>query len=125
MIPPTIALDDHYKGDAWEGMSIGPIVEDIDGTSTPPASACVSCRLQFREKRNKNLGYTFQSGTAVPGTGTITITSASLYTFDIPEQVLPLPAGDWVWDFETTDAAGLPITWVQGTMRVVQDKSYG
>lgn len=124
MVPPTIDLDDHYRGDAWEGISFGPIVEDIDGTPTPPAAACASCRLQFREKRTKALGYAFASGIPVDGIGTITIVSASLYTFNIPEQVLPLPAGVWMWDFETTDINGLPTTWVQGTMRVRQDKSW-
>lgn len=126
MVPPTIALDDHYRGDAWEGMSIGPIVEDVDGTPTPPASACASCRLQFRNKTTLALGYEFVSGAEIPdGCGEITIVSAALYTFNIAEQILPLDAGYWVWDFETTDAAGLTVTWVQGTLRVRQDKTYG
>lgn len=124
MIPPTINLDDHYRGDAWEGISFGPIVEDINGTPTPPALACVSCRMQFRKKRGLELGYELSSVPAT-GKGTITIVDAATYEFSVPRQLILLDAGDWLWDFETTDSAGLPTTWVQGTLLVKQDKTYG
>jgi hypothetical protein len=121
--PPIINLGSHYRGDGWDGMTIGPIVEDVNGAPTPPALPCLSCRMHFRDKRDV-LGYALSSSPG-SGEGTIIINNANTYVFTIPRQVLGLDSGLWKFDFETMDSSGIPITWFQGTMKVDKDKSYG
>ena len=124
MVPCTLNLSDYYKGDAWEGMSVGPIIMDNGGPSPEyPTYSCVSCRMHFRDAE-LNLGFALSSNPGV-GEGTITITDDGTYEFDIPRQVLDLNAGTWEYDFETTDTEGMPITWFRGKLKVIQDKSYG
>ena len=122
-IPPKLTLDPHYRGDAWEGMTIGPIVEDVNGVPTPPALECVSCRMHFRDKDGV-LGYALSSNPG-QGQGTITIVNATTYVFAIPRQLLALEAGTWELDFETTDSSSMPTTWFQGSIKVNKDKTYG
>ena len=125
MIPYTLNLSDYYKGDAWEGMSIGPITVDDGGpTPVPPTYSCVSCRMHFRNPETLALGFALSDDPEV-GEGTITITDDGTYEFDIPRQVLGLAAGTWEYDFETTDTEGMPTTWFRGKLKVIQDKSYG
>lgn len=123
MTPYTLDLEDHYKGDAWEGMSIGPIVIDDGDGPVSPALPCASCRMQFRNGKTLDLGYSLSSD---PGTGegTITILDDATYEFEIPRQLLGLDAGTWEYDFETTDTDDLPTTWFKGKIKVRQDKSY-
>ena len=117
MVPYILNLADYYKGDGWDGMTIGPI--------TPiPTYSSVSCRLHFRDPETLALGYALSSNPGI-GEGTITITDDGTYEFDIPRQVLGLTAGTWEYDFETTDTEGIPTTWFRGKLKVLQDKSYG
>lgn len=121
MPPATLNLDQYYRGDAWDGLHIGPMSE----SGLPLPSPCVSARMHFRNPKTSALGHALSS-TPAPGEGLITIVSAANYEFDIPRQVLSgLDAGKWLWDFETIDAAGLPSTWIKGELTVAQDQTYG
>ena len=119
MTPALLNLAPYYRGDAWEGLTIGPI---SDGG--PPDSPCVSARIHFRDPKTRALGYALST---VPGSGegTIIIDDAVNYEFTIPQQVLGLAAGKWLYDFETIDAAGKPLTWIKGSITVTQDQTYG
>lgn len=121
MPPAIVTLDPYYRGDAWEGLHIGPMSED----GLPPAPPCVSARMHFRHPKTRALGFALSSNPA-SGEGRITVVSAINYEFDIPRQVLTgLDAGKWLWDFETIDAEGLPSTWISGELTVLQDQTYG
>lgn len=121
MTPATLTLDPYYKGDAWDGLHIGPMTDN----GSPPALACVSARIHFRDPKTQALKYALSTA-PVSGEGTITLVSGANYEFDIPRQVLTgLPAGRWAWDFETIDSAGLPSTWLKGNITVTQDQTYG
>lgn len=124
MIPYQLDLETHYKGDAWEGMSIGPIVYMDGETPSSPPLPCTSCRMQFRNKTTLELGFALSSDPG-EGEGTITIIDDADYTFEIPRQLLVIDAGTWEYDFETTDSDDLPTTWFKGKIKVLQDKSYG
>jgi hypothetical protein len=119
MIPAVISLSDHTRGDAWDGLHIGPMLEG----ASPPDTPVVSCRMHFRDKKGV-LGYAF-SNSPTASEGTITIVSAANYEFDVPRQLLKLEVGEWYWDFETTPASGLPSTWLKGKIKILQDQTYG
>ncbi len=120
MKPVEINLNDHLRGDTWEGLTIGPIL--VNGIA--PVSPCVSCRIQFREKKLFTLGYELSSVPAM-GKGTITIDDPNTWEFSALSQILPLEAGSWRWEFETVDSAGSVISFYSGTIKIVQDVVYG
>jgi len=127
-MPVTIKLKDHYRGDHWRGiLKIGPI-QINSGTPEVPVLIPMpnpfdSGRIQFRSASG-DLGYEL-STTPVTGKGTITVVDAATWEFEVPVQPLPLDAGVWSWDFETTDANGVVLTPYEGTLKVNQDKSHG
>lgn len=54
----------------------------------------------------------------------ITITDPATWLITVPAQGLPLAVGQWAWDFETTDAAGVIRTLYKGTLTITRDQSY-
>jgi hypothetical protein len=54
----------------------------------------------------------------------ITITDQATWLITVPAQALPLAVGQWSWDFETTDAAGVIRTLYKGTLTITRDQSY-
>jgi len=118
MSPVEIALPSHTSGDTWEGLTIGPVL--FNGVQ--PASALVSCRIYFRRATGA-LGYKLKS---VPGTGegAITIANQTTWLVTVPEQALPLDVGSWLWDFETTDAAGVIRTLYHGTITITKQQAH-
>jgi len=124
MEPVTINLPDHKAGDSWEGLTIGPVLFVEDGQSYVPPAALASCRLYFRYGNpQKTLGYRFKSA-AEEGCGTIEINDPAAWYVIIPPQALPLKAGNYEWDFETTDADGIVRTIYDGILKVTQDVSH-
>ena len=119
MPPVPINLNDHVTGDTWEGISIGPVL--FNGAKPPYALA--SCRLYFRDANNKSFAYGFKSS-ASDGFGLISITSGDEWRANIPAQPLPLHAGRYSWDFETTDSSGIVRTIYAGVLKVLEDSSH-
>jgi hypothetical protein len=118
MTPAFVELPPFVRGDTWSGIQIGPITFD----NVAPTNALVSCRLHFRDKANK-LGYGFSSISTV-GYGIIVITDANTWEISIAEQSLPLEAGTWTWDFETTDSLGITKTYIRGNIKISEDRTY-
>jgi hypothetical protein len=126
-IPAKIKLNDHYKGDYWEGMVVGPVLID----DAQPANSLASVRIQFRDEYDQ-LGHEFNT-TPGAGIGTITIDDANTWEITVPPQLLnldanPLESGmsnskTWYWDFETTDSTGAILTLYRGTIKVKEDVS--
>ena len=123
--PEKIKLNDHYKGDFWEGMSVGPVL--INGVQ--PTVNLAAVRMQFRDEDDV-LGHEFNEAPGA-GEGTITITDAVTWEINVPEQLLDLDAGvvnnrltnskTWYWDFQTTDTNGRILTLYRGTIKVKED----
>ena len=125
MAPVKISLENHWKGDTWPGMVIGPVIINDE----QPPVALASCKMQFRDGDDV-LGHEFNS---VPGQdiGTITIDDADTWEITVPEQLLNLDAGDivsglintkyWHWDFETIDVNGKKLTLYYGKIKVKED----
>ncbi|MHB1350126.1 MAG: hypothetical protein ACYCYR_09660 [Desulfobulbaceae bacterium] len=119
MQPVDIQLPDHTAGDTWEGLTIGPVLFN----DAQPAQALSSCRLYFRRQSGGGLGHKLSS-TPAAGDGLITITDQATWLITVPAQALPLAVGQWSWDFETTDAAGVIRTLYKGTLTITRDQSY-
>ena len=122
MIPATLEKMTHWRGDLWRDgfRQFGPMADE---EGNPPAAPALYCRMQFRNKTTKALGYELNSD-PLEGEGTIVIEDSEAYIFSIPEQALPLAAGEWEWDFETHTTATkseTPLTWLKGTMSVKGD----
>jgi hypothetical protein len=126
MAPEKITIADHYNGDTWVGMAIGPILIN----SLQPPNTLASCKLEFRDE-DDTLGYKLTT-TPGAGEGTITISDATTWVVSIPEQLIPgVDAGDvtagmknkkiWYWDFETIDSTGKKLTLYKGTLKVYED----
>lgn len=114
MLPAKVDLLPHEQGTTWEGISIGPIT--VDGL--PPTYPCFSCRIQFRLLEDGTLGYELNSSPGV-GEGTITIVDADLWQFNVPTQVLPMPAGDYEWEFMATDTATVTLPYYRGIFKYI------
>lgn len=127
MIPVTVNLPAHTRGDTWNapapddpgGLTIGPI--QINGLA--PTESLKRCRLYFRKRIGGALGYGFTSE-EVAGFGQIVITDAATWLVFIPPQALPLEVGFWRWDFETTDNADVVRTLYSGELEVAKDQSH-
>jgi hypothetical protein len=119
--PVNIPFESHYRNDTWDGVPvIGPIL--INGLQ--PAASLVSARMDFRQPVSKVLGHRLSTTPGV-GEGTVTIVDATTWEMTIPEQDLPLDAGRWEWDLETTDTNGTVKTYYRGTQPVTGDKTHG
>ena len=99
------------QGDTWGGI---PLI-----TFTPaPNYLVVSARMQFRESKVAVL----PSATLSTEDESIIINApATAWSFTIPVQNLPLTAGTYDWQFQTTDSEGNVQTYMQGTLQVYLD----
>lgn len=119
MVPVKVDLPDVMAGDTWEGLTIGPVLFN----DAQPAAALETCRLYFCNAKNRAFVCGFKS---LPGDGfgEIVISDPATWELHIPAQLLPLTAGSFVWDFETTDALGIVRTLYNGILNVIQDNSH-
>lgn len=120
MQPVTVELQSHTRGDTWEGLLIGPILIN----EAQPEYPLAQCRLYFRNEKGV-LAYKLKStlGEEEEG-GDLVIVDANTWVIEAPEQLLPLKAGVYNWDFETIDSNGVVRTLYKGTFTITQDYSY-
>ena len=98
------------QGDTWGGI---PVI-----TLDPvPNYSVSSARMPFRESGFEGAPVV----TLTSAAGGITINNASTWSFTMPAQALPLPAGTYDWQFQTTDSQGSTQTYLQGTITVEPD----
>jgi hypothetical protein len=99
------------EGDTWGG------IPSITVTPTPGPDVA-SARMHFRESWiSPRVLVRLDSSNA----DEITITSAANWTFEVPVQSLSLKAGNYVWQFETTDTDDRIQTYLQGEIQVLSD----
>jgi len=118
MIPVFVELDDYYRGDTWDGITIGPILFD----NIDPEYPLSACYIDFRDE-NGTLGYSFRTTPSI-GHGEIIIIDSDKWEVKIFPTELPLMVGCWYWDFETMDSSGFKRTLYKGSMRVIEDITY-
>lgn len=98
------------QGDTWGG--IPSIILD-----PAPNYNVASAEMQFRESKVAVL----PSATLTTSDGSIVINDPVNWEFTIPVQNLPLTAGTYDWQFQTTDVEGNVQTYLQGTIQVYID----
>lgn len=99
------------QGDTWEGipsLSFDPA----------PAAPVVSARIWFRDTWTSTQVRAKLDSSDV---NQISIVDANTWAFTVPVQSLPLKAGNYVWQFETTDSLGVVQTYMQGQIQVYPD----
>lgn len=113
MKPESITLEPFVAGDHWEGISAITIAIN----DAPPASPLASVRMRFtKDERTEDVVELSSADNK------ITIVDADAWEIRVPEQAVPgLSAGRWRWNLETTSAAGVVKTYVQGTLQVLKD----
>ena len=112
MIPGTASKLDaqmsFVSGDTWGGI---PSI-----TVTPaPVQSCALAEMQFRINATSNT----PAASLSSADGSINITDAVNWEFNIPAQSLPLKPGNYVWSFRTTDADDVVQTYLQGSIAVL------
>jgi hypothetical protein len=110
-MPATYNFPDHYKGDG-----LTPITITLDADLTD-----ASARIDFRKEKTGD--YALRLST-VDDTITIPAGTAADGIIVIPAQIIDIDAGVYYYDLEVTPDQGLPKTWLQGTMTVLQDVTY-
>ena len=98
------------EGDTWPGI---PLVT----FSTPPSENLESIRMSFRQSFVATRTMVKLSS----DNGEIVILDPVTWSFKVPHQPLPLAAGSYVWQIETTDAIGRISTPMQGSIQVLSD----
>ena len=101
------------RGDQWPGIAA--LTIQVNGS--PPVAALASARMQFRADKSSPS----PSASLATADGSIAIVEAANWELTIPPLSLPLTAGTWYWDLETTDATGAVKTYLAGTLQVIQD----
>lgn len=110
MTPTAYNMQPVVRGDRWNGI---PTITILVNGQVPPI-ALASARMQFRKTAGPGAELTTENGL-------MGIVSAAGWELSIPAQSLPLVAGRWNYDIETTDIAGTVKTYVAGTILITED----
>ena len=113
MVPAYVDLGSQKNGDTWEGLVIGPVV---DQDNNPLPNPCVSCNLTFTGAVSEDIGFQLSSDSLIGG---ITIVDSNTWEFNIPAVILPLDIGSWKWYFETFDSVGTKRTLYEGDLAII------
>lgn len=115
MLPGTSAdvdtLVSFKQGTTWTGLNLITITDKLTGL--PPTADAVSCQMYFKAGPSAANVATLSNGNG------LVIISASGWTFQASPVKLPIKAGTWKWEFWVTDADGLELCWMQGTLEVL------
>lgn len=110
--PTNHDLTPTVRGDTWPGLTAS-----ITVNAAAPAAALASARIQWRlRSQDGDLGHEVTSAD-----DSLVIDDAATWQMHVPAQILPLRAGVWYWDLETTDENGVVRTYVGGTHEILED----
>lgn len=112
------ALPTHYKGDTFEGQQFTVVV---NGSALNLANVSV-ITMDVRKSGNTKLILRLSTNVEYGG---ITVVDAPNGIFQIDEQIIDIPAEDYVYDIEFTFTNGKKKTYVYGTWTITQDVTHG
>jgi hypothetical protein len=95
----------------WKGI---PLIR-VRISGSPPLEELAEAQIQFRQQYTSNP----PGSTLNQDNGRLIISSAPNWEMIVPQQKLPLKAGEWLWDLQTTDVTGVTKTYVYGTLVVL------
>lgn len=113
-VSSTYNLPSVKRGDTWDGV---PQLQITIGGEAPSGDLA-SVRLHFRSRPDAPGDPALELGSA---TGEIVILDAAAWQIRIPEQILALEPGTWVYDMETVSSTGRTKTYVGGSLLVEHD----
>ncbi|MEO0415009.1 MAG: hypothetical protein AAF226_08670 [Verrucomicrobiota bacterium] len=123
MTPANVQLPNIVQGDTWEGFT----VPEVKSCGQPMLNTLARVRLQFKRADAAAVG-----AAAIAALDLDTDSSTQISILDPVNwaiQIGPVDysdmeavtAGEWKWDLETTDSAGIRLTIYQGTITVLAD----
>ncbi len=99
------------RGDTYNGVQFQYIINEV-----PKNLTGATIKIGFRQ------GSANGQQVLVLSTGNgVTITNAAQGIFRIDPFIVLLPAGNYPYDIQLTDVAGVVKTYVSGTLKVIQD----
>ena len=116
-VAAIVNIDDQYKGDTYDGVQFTLLnTED----SSPIDITGAAIKTQFRY--NSKIGKVQKEITNGAG---ITISDATNGVFSIDPFLIDWPANTYYFDVEMTFPNGVVRTYIQGTIKVIQDITNG
>ena len=124
---PSNVTNNLYQSDTWSGFTIN-LGFDLSPENIFPAIS--NAKMQFRSA-DRRLIYELNSDTpsinGVPENhpdqtiGCITILDPINWIISIDSQILPMIAGDYMWDLEVVDILNVKRTLLVGTINICSD----
>jgi hypothetical protein len=118
MVPQQVPLESFTAGDHFPG--IASITVRID--ALPPTLPIASARMRFAKAPSEADRAPAPPVELSIANAKITLVSAANWSLAVPKQSVPgLTAGEWIWNLETIDSAGVVSTYLAGTQTVFPD----
>ena len=115
--PAVIKINNQYKGDTYDGIQFT-LLNSSD--SLPIDLTSVSIKSQFRvNSKDGNLIKEITNGAG------ITIVDAINGVFKIDSFIIDWSPSVYYYDIEITFSNGVVKTYIQGSLKVIQDVTYG
>lgn len=111
-------FDNHIKGDTYDGNTFE--LTDAETGDPIDLTDVVEIKIQFKLTPTSSAALTF----SLTG-GEIEITDAVNSKFDILPQIVDIPAGEYLSDFEFTYSSGKIKTYVKASWKIIQDITNG
>jgi hypothetical protein len=105
-------IPSHLRGDTWDGITS--IVLHKNGIPLNLTGATI--KMEFREDIDSPVVLELSTTN-----GKITITNALSGTISIPETIIDIPFGKYVYDLQVTLTSGYNKTYMRGTWEIVAD----
>ena len=105
-------FEDHIKGDTFQG--VGFLVK-VNDENLPIAAV----KMELKTSKSAAAALTLQNGSG------ITLSDITVGQFTIDNQIIDIPAANYIYDIEITTQSGEVHTYISGTWRIVQGVTNG
>ena len=112
MAAQVYIFPDHIKGDTFQGVGFQVKVNNVD---LPIAAV----KMELKRAYNASPSLTLSNGSGM----TISDITTGLFTVD--NQIIDLPAGDYLYDIEITTGSGEVHTYITGTWKILSGVTNG
>jgi hypothetical protein len=110
----TIQLPATRKGDTWDGMTVA-----LSSTGTTFADSLSAVHMSFWLAGATTAALDLKSADSE-----VTIDDAAAWEFTVdPVSPMTLAAGQYSWQIQTTDSAGVIKTYLSGTIEITSDQT--
>jgi len=116
MIPAVYNIPNQYKGDTFDGLQFTLQLEDL----TPISLVGASLKCQFRPTSKKH-----PVAKEITNVSGITVSNAALGIFSIDSFLVDLEVSIYYYDIQVTFSSGVVKTYIEGTISIIQDVTYG